>query len=463
MKERSTGNTVLIVGSGGAEAALVDKYAQSEYVGKIIVIPGNDLMKQFTEKPVQLYPQLKATDRKEIGEICEQEQVDLVDLRQERAVENGTADLLIEKGISVVGPTKKAGRIEWDKAFVRQLGFDIGLPQPDFVIRTRGELDSALTLIDLEPNKQRFIKAAFLADGKGAKPAKDREEAKKAVLEITGTEAGKTFLIEDWIKGDDGKQGEEFSLFIASDGEHYRVLGNAQDYKRENNFDEGENTGSMGCNSPTSLMTPQLLKDSKKEIIEKVLFKLRERGTPYKGILYLGGMAIKKANRTYAKYPDEFDLKPYVVEFNARWGDPEAQAILPGLKVDLFELGKAVSDGDISKIKIGHDNKIRVVVAGVAKGYPREKEYSMVKGKQIFGLDEIRKIDGIKLYGAAIKEIDGKYHAWGGRLFYIVAEDKDIVEARRKVAEAISLAFVEGNNLKTRSDIGWRDVKRLRK
>jgi phosphoribosylamine--glycine ligase len=458
MKERSVGNTVAIIGGGGAEAALVEKYAQSEHVDKIIVIPGNDLMKYVTDKPVQIYPQVKATDKKSIGEICEQQWVDLVDVRQERAIENGTVNLLIEKEIPVVGPTREASRIEWDKAYARQLCF--GLPQPDLFIRTRRELNYALNRIDLEPNKPRFVKAAFLADGKGAKPAKNKEEAKKAILEIANTEAGKVFLVEDWLRGDDERPGEEFSLFVAVDGEHYRILGNAQDYKRENNFDEGENTGSMGCASPTSLMTPRLLEDSKKEIIEKVLFRLREKGAPYKGILYLGGMAISKANRTYARYPDEFDLKPYIVEFNARWGDPEAQAILPGLKVDLFELGKAISDGDISKIQIGHDGKVRIAVTGAAKGYPREEEYKWVKGSQIFGLDKIRKLDGIKLYPAAIKEYNGKYYAWGERLFYVVAEGKNIIESRSKAAEAMSLAYIEGNNLKVRNDIGWRDAQR---
>jgi phosphoribosylamine--glycine ligase len=463
MKEKSTGNVVLVADGGGRGAVLVDKYAQSEHVGRVLAIPGNDLMGMNTEKPVQIYPLLKTTSISEIEEICEREKVDLVDVAQDRAVGAGLTNALIAKGISVVGPTMEAGRIEWDKAFARQLGFSIGLPQPNFFIRTREESDYALNRIDLEPNRPRFIKAAFLADGKGAKPTKNKEEAKKAIVEIATTEAGKVFLVEDWIKGDNGQQGEEFSLFVVSDGERYRVLGNAQDYKRENNFDEGENTGSMGCSSPTSLMTPRLLRDSKKEIIEKTITKLKERGTPYKGILYLGGMVISKKNRPYASFPDEFDLKPYVVEFNARWGDPEAQAIIPGLKVDFFELGKAVCDGDISKLKIKHDGKVRVAITGSAKGYPREDEYRYVKGKRIFGIEDAMKLSGIKIYSGAIRKINGKNYAWGGRLFYIVAEGNDIIEAKARGEAAIAHVHVEGDNLKTRTDIGWRDVERYYK
>src|SRR3989344_1016844 len=455
MKERSTGNTVLVVEGGGRGAALVDKYAQSNHVGKVIAVPCNDLMKLNTDKPVQIYPQLKTTSVKEIVYLCKQKDVDLVDVAEDRAVEAGLVDALIRKGISVVGPTRGAGRIEWDKAFARKLGFHLQLPQPGFDIYTRDELNFALTRMDLESNKPRFIKAAFLAGGKGAKAAKDRGEAKEKIIEVTKMKACKVFLIEDWLEGDAGSQGEEFSLFVISDGEHYRVLGNAQDYKRENNFDEGENTGSMGCSSPTLLATPGLMKESK-EIIGKELAELKERGMPYEGVLYFGGMAINKIKGS-DNFGYIYEQKPYVIEFNARWGDPEAQALLPGLKGDLFELGKAVSSGDISKVKIGHDKRVRVAVTGASKGYPREEEYRWAKGRQIFGLEEIKKMDGVKLYSGAIKEINGKYYAWGGRLFYIVAEGKDIVEARRMAYRAMSKISVEGNNLHYRKDIGSKD------
>lgn len=154
------------------------------------------------------------------------------------------------------------------------------------------------------------------------------------------------------------------------------------------------------------------------------------------------------------------NLSPYVIEFNARWGDPEVQVVLPGLINDLFEVSMAIVQGDISELQLQTDNKARVVVTGALKGYPGD--YKEVRGKEIYGLDEVRRIDGVRLYGAGVKEEDGRYYANGGRLFYIVGEGKTVIEARRKAYKAMSVVSIEGNNLHFRTDIGWRDVQRLR-
>ena len=153
-------------------------------------------------------------------------------------------------------------------------------------------------------------------------------------------------------------------------------------------------------------------------------------------------------------------LNPYVIEFNARWGDPEAEIILPGLVNDLFELSLAIARGGIRGLDLQTDGKARVVVTGASRGYPGN--YEGVKGKQIYGLREAGKIDGVKIYGAGVKEKDGKYFAFGGRLFYVVGEGKTIIEARQKAYEVMAIISVEGNNLHYRTDIGWRDVERLR-
>lgn len=457
-KER---NTVLVVDGGGRGAALVDKYSQSVHVDKIIAVPGNDLMQINTKKPVQIYPEIKTTDVSEILQICKEEKVALVDVAQDNAIRAGLTNVLTENGIHVIGPTKEAGQIEWDKAWARMFGTEFNLPQPDYFIRTADQVEAAMILLDRLQDKPWFVKAAYLAEGKGAKPAKNNQEAKDKVLEIVKTEAGKVFLMEEWLKGADGSPGEEFSLFVACDGEHYRILGSAQDHKTVNDFDEGENTGGMGCSSPPLVLTPEILHEIKKNIIEKTLSEMRGIGRPYKGILYLGGILIKKGIVSYPSYPRDYALKAYVIEFNARWGDPEAQVILPRLKTDLFELGMAVARGNIENVDIRHDGKSRVVVAGTSRGYP--SDYSRVRGKRIYGLDEARKIDGVQIYGAGIKVIDDKYFAWGGRLFYIVGEGKNVIEARQKAYEAMSLVYIEGNNLHYRTDIGVRDVERLRK
>ncbi len=443
-------NTVLIVDGGGRGATLVDKYAQSVHVGRVIAVPGNDLMGINTDKPVKTYPKLKTTSVPEIMEICEAESVDLVDIAQENAIEVGLVDTLLKRGIPVVGPTKASGEIESGKKYSREFGERHNLPQPSFKICLSEQ--EGIDYLKSQPDQPWFIKASGLAEGKGALPAKNSEEAIKKISEMKGfkNDAGRVFLIEKWLKGDDGSNGEEFSTFVYSDGEHYRVNGSAQDNKRVNNFDEGVNTGGMGCSSPPLILTPDLMRDVELRILDKTIKGLREEGRPYKGVLYLGGMVIR----------EEGKLSPYVIEFNARWGDPEVQVVLPGLMSDLFEVSMAIAQGDISNIQLQTDNKARVVITGASKGYPID--YKQVVGKEIHGLNEVRKIDGVRLYGAGVKVEGGKYYANGGRLFYIVGEGKTIIDARQKAYEAMSIVSIDGNNLHFRTDIGWRDVQRLR-
>lgn len=262
-------------------------------------------------------------------------------------------------------------------------------------------------------------------------------------------DAGGVFLIEKWLQDEDGS-GEEFSTYVFSDGQNYKVIGSAQDHKRVNNFDEGENTGGMGCSTPPLVMTPDLLRDVEMGILDKTISGLQAEGRLYKGVLYLGGMAIRERGRQ----------SPYVIEFNARWGDPEAQVILPGLINDLFEISMAIVQGDVRGLRLKTDNKARVAVTGASKGYPGD--YEEARGKRIYGLDKARKIDGVSVYGAGVKEEDGKHYANGGRLFYIVGEGETVIDARRKAYEAMSAVHIDGNNLHYRTDIGWRDVQRLR-
>lgn len=449
MRERSVGNTVLVVDGGGRGSALVDKYAQSEHVGRVFAVPGNDLMKINTDKPVQIYPQLKTTSVPEILEICKRERVNLVDVAQDNAVEAGLVDVLTQGGIPAVGPARDAGQIEWDKTWAREFGKRHTLPQPFFKICLSQQ--EGIEFINSQKDQPWFVKAAFLAEGKGALPAGNNKQAIERIREMERfKDAGKVFLVEKWLRGDDKTPEEEFSTYVFSDGERYKIVGSAQDYKRANNFDEGENTGSMGCNSPALVLTPAIMQAVTTRIFDKTIAGLREEGRPYKGVLYLGGMVIRQS--------DQF--QPYVIEFNARWGDPEAQVIVPSLVNDLFEVSMAIVDGDISKLNLQTDGKTRVVLAGASRGYPGN--YDAVRGKQIFGIQEARKIDGVRFYSALIKEENGRYYANGGRLFYIVGEGENVIEARQRAYEAMSLVSIDGNNLHFRTDIGWRDVGRER-
>lgn len=441
---------VLVVDSGGRGSALVVKYLQSKHVGKVIAIPGNDLMKIKTNKPVQIYSNLKTTSIPEILEICIKEHVSLVDVAQDNAVEAGLVDVLIKNKIQVVGPTKLAGQIEWDKAWARNFGERHNIPQPVFKICK--SVKEGFDYLESQPDQSWFIKAAGLAEGKGALPANDNKEAKKMIKEMANFgKSGKTFLIEKWLKSEDNKLAEEFSMFIVCDGEHYQIIGSAQDHKRVNNFDEGENTGGMGCSTPPLVLTSQIRKKIESKIIKPTIKGLIAENRPYKGILFLGGIIIKQKDQ----------LTPLVIEFNARWGDPEAEALLPSITTDLFEINMAILAGSIDKINIQTDQKARVVVAGVSKGYPTN--YDKVKGKEIFGLEEARKVKGVCLFGAGVKVRGKKYYAQGGRLFYIVGEGKSVIEARQKAYEAMALIHIDGNNLHYRTDIGWRDRQRIRR
>lgn len=445
MKER--GSTVLVVDGGGRGSALVDKYAQS-HAERILAVPGNDLMQDNTNKPMQIFPKLKTTDVPEIVDLCDKEGVSLVDIGQDNAVYAGLANALTQKGIAVVGPTRKAGQIEWDKVWARQFGKLHDLPQPSFDIFT-SEKD-AIEFLRKQPDKWRFIKPAFLNEGKGSEGAKTNKEAivKIGQLRKRFPDAFRTFLIEEWMRGKDGILSEEFSSFIISDGSNYKIVGSAQDYKREKDNDEGENTGSMGSNNNPLLLTPELMTQAD-NIFGKIIMALNQQGRKYKGVLYLGGMVV--------------DGQVKIVEFNARWGDPEAQVILSGIQNDWFEVGMAIANGDIGDIKVDNDNKVRVVVTGAALGYPRREDYERVLGKEIFGLKEARKMKGVKVYGAGVKREGGRDYAAGGRLFYIVGEGKDVIEAQERAYEAMLLVSIDGNNLHYRKDIGWRDVARLRK
>lgn len=428
--------TVMIIDGGGRGAALVDAYRKSKQVGKILVIPGNDLMQINTPKKVTTYPNLKTTSVKEILEIAKREEVDLVDVAQDNAVEVGLVDELQNLGIPAFGPTKLAGQIEWDKSWSRQFMDKYEIPHPSFFIFKSEK--AGINFVKQSPGKKWFIKASGLAEGKGAIPANDAKEAIKAIKKMSKFgSAGKTFLLEEWLEG------EEFSAFALCDGKSFKIVGFAQDHKRVFDGDKGENTGGMGCVS-NPLIIDQNIKKQTEKIFKKVVKWMKYEGRPYKGVLYLGGMVVKD--------------RVYIIEFNARWGDPEAQILIPSINNDFVELTKSIIYGKLDRIKIRTDKKTRVVVAACSKGYP--VDYSKVKGKKILGLD---KVNGIKIYGAGVKKVNGEYVVNGGRVLYLMGEGRNVIEARKKVYKIMKLISIEGNNLHYRTDIGFRDVDRLKK
>ncbi len=437
------GKTIAVIDAGGRGAALVASYAKSPQVSRVLAIPGNDYMQENTSKPVKIFPHLKTTSVKEIIEICKKENVYFVDVAQDNAVAAGLVDELEKNGFKTVGPTKSAGELEWSKAYSREFMKKYAIAQPEYAI-FHSVLEGEKYL-DSQKDQPWFVKASGLAEGKGALPAKNNKEAKEKILELQKFgEAGKTYLLEKWLRSSDGSNAEEFSAFAISDGNSWQLLGFAQDHKRVNNNDEGENTGGMGVSTPPLVITEDIRKQTI-DIFEKTFQGLQKEKRKYKGILYLGGILVEG--------------KVYIIEYNARWGDPECEVILPGILNDFFEVSMAVINATIDKIKITTDKKARVAVAGAAKGYP--VDYSKVKGKEIVGLDKAKLLPGITIFGAGIKKQDTNYFVNGGRIFYVVGEGRNVLEAREKAYNALKLISIEGENLHFRTDIGWRDVQRV--
>jgi phosphoribosylamine---glycine ligase len=438
--------TVGVVGSGGREHVLVKAYERSEHVGRIVVFPGHDMMKRGNKKPVITFPQVDKTDARTIAKLCKENDVDLIDVAQDNAIEAGVVDEAERNGILALGPRAQAGRIEWDKVWARRFGREIGLLQPfhmAFNAAAKGiMLLNAAEAADL--SGPWFIKAAGLCEGKGALFAETNKVAIEKINELVKFgKAGEKFLIEKCLVG------EEFSAFAICDGITFKILGTAQDHKRAFDGDVGPNTGGMGCSSPPLVLNDVNIQNQINSIFSRTVAGMYNLGMPYVGVLYLGGILVKEKD----------GLKVYVIEFNSRWGDPEAQVIVPGIKNDMFELSMSAIKGNVGNLKIETDNNARVVIAGASKGYPTD--YKAVKGKEIFGLDRVMQTERVELYGAGVKVRENRYFVDGGRVFYIVGEGKDVIEASSRGYSAMNLVSIEGDNLHFRHDIGNRDVARL--
>lgn len=427
---------ILIIGGGGREHALAVTYAKSHRVKKVFVAPGNDFMEESSSK-IQTLGTIGVFDTKQIIAAAQKFAVDFVDVAQDDPLAAGLVDKLADAGIASFGPTKKEAEIEWNKVWSREFMKRHKLPIPQF--KEFSDEKSAIAFIKSQPEKLWYVKASGLASGKGAIRAETRDEAILAIQTMKSFgKSGKHFLIEE------GMVGVEFSLFVMCDGSSYAIIGVAQDHKTLQNSDLGPNTGGMGSVSPSSPLSKQEIVKIKKEILNPLILGMKNEGRPYTGILYFGGMKTKQGIK--------------IVEFNSRWGDPEAQVILPSLTSDYVDLIQSVMMQELRVFNLKKDDLVRVSVAGCAKGYPND--YSLARGKVIKGLFAAMKLPGISIYGAGIKKKGKEYVVNGGRVFHLVAEGKNILEARKRAYEAMSQIYIEGNNLFYRTDIGWREIER---
>ncbi len=433
--------TVAVIGSGGREHALVKAYANSPCVGRVLVFPGNDFMKTRSSIPVVPYQAFTTRSVAQIAAECIKQSVVLVDVAQDDAVEAGLANATRRAGIATVGPSKEAGQIEWDKNWSRELMNRAGILQPAF--KTFSTLEDGKQYVEeffaSNPGKKVFVKAAGLALGKGAQPGETKEEALQSIDVVQ--QYGNEYLVEEWIEGDGGQPGEEFSAFAYCDGEHWQLVGYAQDHKRAFDGDKGPNTGGMGCVS-NPLVIDERIDTQTKANFDRIFAQLKSEGRPYQGVLYFGGMVVKQDGQP----------KVYAVECNARWGDPEAEVIVPSIATDFFKLNMAVAQGRLNEINIQTDGLTRVSIAGAAEGYPGKA----VRDTDIIGLDIHD--ENVTIYGAGIRRGSNGWCANGGRLFHVVGKGRNVHDARTQAYAAMEKIQFQGF---FRRDIGWRDVQRL--
>ena len=440
--------TVMIVDGGARGHVISELYENDPRVKRIVVAPGNDGIGYKRKKDVIIAKDSSLKDPNSLLAVARKYSADLVDVAQDDALALGTVDLLRANDFLAFGATKDASQIEWDKGWSRDFMKRHDIPSPHFEIYDIDSMPNAKgrsieyvrSRYAEGPNTILYVKAAGLCAGKGALRCTNLQEALLNIdaMQSFGT-SGRRFVIED------GMTGEEFSYVVISDGLVYRGFMPGQDNKLSENFDRGDQTGGMGANAPALVAMP-MIPDIRREIITPAISGMNEEGRPFAGILYLGGMEVHG--------------KPSVVEFNARPPDPETQVMLPGVE-NYPELVLAATCRRLNEITPKIDQKFRWCVVGASRGYPNN--YSQAKGKRIYGLDEAAELDGVKIYSAGIEVRDGKHYASGGRLFSVVGEGNNPLEARQRSYEGMSYISIEGNNLHFRTDIGWRDIERFLK
>ena len=416
---------ILVVGSGGREHAVVWTLLQSQKVDEVICAPGNggisDIAKCF---PVS------AEDVDGMVKLAKEQKVDFCVVTPDDPLALGMVDAMEKAGIPSFGPTAAAARIEASKVFAKELMQKAGVPTAKSGIFT--DSDKAKAYID-EVGAPIVIKADGLAKGKGVIIAQTKDEAKAAVDSMMEDkafgDAGSRILIEEFLEG------VEASIMCFCDGEHFVPMISSQDHKRLLDGDRGKNTGGMGAFAPTSNYTPEIAKITERDIIAPTLKAMRELGCPFRGVLYAGLMLTKKG--------------PYVLEYNARFGDPETQVVLPMLKGDLYEIMRACRDGNLDKCNISFDDGGCCIVVMVSGGYPDKYP----KGMEIHGLDSKMPKNAWVIHAGTKKDGD-KYLTNGGRVLGVVAKAESLQSAIQTAYENVGKISFEGAFY--RQDIGGK-------
>lgn len=426
---------VLVIGSGGREHALVWKLAQSPRVEKIYCAPGSDGIGRMAE----LVP-LQVEDIEGLAHWAAKERIDLTVVGPEVPLTLGIVDRFEAAGLRIFGPSKAAAQMEGSKAFAKDLMQRYGIPTAEY--RVFKDAEEAKTYIR-EQGAPLVVKADGLAAGKGVVVAQSTEEALAAVEQMMEArefgEAGGRIVVEEFLTG------PELSLLALTDGVTVLPMAPAHDHKAVFDGDQGPNTGGMGAFSPSTLADDELISRINAEVLEPVVAALAQEGIKYRGVLYAGLMLTPGG--------------PKVLEFNARFGDPETQVILPRLENDLVEVMEAVIDGRLSEHKLTWTEEKALCVILASEGYPG----SYPKGREISGLDHTGQIEGSSseaiVFHSGTRFSEGQWYTNGGRVLAVTALGKDFAEAQRLAYVAASRIKFAGQHY--RKDIGDKAFKRL--
>lgn len=416
---------VLIVGSGGREHAIAWSVAKSPKVDKIYCAPGNAGISEYAECVA-----IGAMEFEKLADFAEENKVDLTIIGMDDPLVGGVVDVFEARGLKVFGPRKNAAILEGSKAFSKDLMKKYGIPTAAYE-----NFDDPRKALDYLHTQAKFpivLKADGLALGKGVLICNTLEEAEAGVKEIMEDKkfgsAGNTMVIEEFMTG------REVSVLSFVDGKTIRTMTSAQDHKRAMDGDKGLNTGGMGTFSPSPFYTKEVDEFCKQHVYQATVDAMAAEGRPFVGIIFFGLMLTAEG--------------PKVLEYNARFGDPEAQVVLPRMKTDIIEVMEACVNGTLDKIELEFEDNAAVCVVLASEGYPVKYE----KGIPMYGFENFKGKDGYYCFHAGTKFQDGQIVTNGGRVLGITAKGKTLKEARKNAYDATE--WIQFANKYMRHDIG---------
>ena len=416
---------VLVIGGGGREHAICWKLSKSPKVDELYCAPGNAGIAEVAK-----CVDIGVMDFEKMADFAKKEAFDLVVVGPDDPLAGGIVDVLEEKGLRVFGPRKNAAILEGSKAFSKDLMKKYGIPTAAY--ETFDTPEAALNYLETAP-VPIVLKADGLALGKGVLICNTREEAKEGVKTLTLDKqfghAGDRIVVEQFMTG------REVSVLSFVDGKTIKIMTSAQDHKRAKDGDQGLNTGGMGTFSPSPFYTPEVDEFCKKHIYQATVDAMKAEGREFKGIIFFGLMLTADG--------------PKVLEYNARFGDPETQVVLPRMKNDIVDVFEACVDGTLDQIDLQFEDNAAVCVVLASDGYPEHYE----KGKKITGLENFKDKDGYYVFHAGSKfDAEGNILTNGGRVLGVTATGKDLKEARANAYKATE--WVNFENKYMRHDIG---------